>query len=94
MKMLVEYGFSPRAYLAPSDLYAYLQVQRRGFDMYTVGNEDPKIHDRISRYQRGLLAHLLHPTVLKRMTDSRLMEIIISLLRCCPIYPRESSGKT
>ena len=71
MRLLVEYGFSPRAYLAPSDIYAYLQIQRRGFDMRRYGNEDPKIHERIARYQSGLLAHLMHPTVLRRMTNSR-----------------------
>jgi len=71
MKALVEYGFSPRAFLAPNDLYAYLQIQRRGFD-FRRKTEDPKIHDQIAFFQRSILAHLLHPTVLKRMTDSRL----------------------
>ena len=72
MNALVEYGFSPRAFLDSNNLYPYLQRQRRGWDNYNIRTEDPKIHDQIAAYQKGLLAHLMHPTVLKRLTDSRL----------------------
>ena len=35
-------------------------------------NEDPKLHDMILNSQKGVLSHLLHRNVLKRMTDSAL----------------------
>ena len=46
-------------------------MQRRGFDFFA-GTEDPKIHDRALNAQRAVLNHVLHPVVLKRITDSRL----------------------
>jgi hypothetical protein len=70
MDALVQYGFSPEAFMAPNDLYPYLQMQRRGFNFWG-RTEDPKIHDRIAMYQKILLSHLLHPVVLKRMSDTR-----------------------
>lgn len=69
MKALKDYVFAPNAFNAPSDLYNYIARQRRGFD-YT--NEDPKIHDQVLRYQKNVLNHLLHPNVLKRISDSEL----------------------
>lgn len=69
MKALSDYVFAPNAFDVPADLYAYLQIQRRGFNG---GNEDPKIHDRILAIQKGIFAHVLHPNVLKRMTDAQL----------------------
>lgn len=70
MNALVKYGFSPDAFMVKNDLYPYLQIQRRGFNFWG-RTEDPKIHDRIASYHRSLLSHMLHPTVLKRMSDSR-----------------------
>ena len=66
---MVKYGFSPQSFRVSKDVVSHLQRQRRGFDYST---EDPKIHDRILAYQRGYLAHLIHPVVLKRMTDTGL----------------------
>lgn len=70
MRALNDNLFAPDAFDAPDELYSYLQQHRRGF---TLGGstEDPKIHDRALNIQRGVLAHLLHPTVTKRLTDSR-----------------------
>ncbi len=70
MDALIKYGFSPDAFMVTNDLYAYLQIQRRGFNFFGM-NEDPKIHDRIASYHRSLLSHMMHPTVLKRMSDTR-----------------------
>ena len=70
MKALTEHGFSPKAFTAPSGLYNYLQRQRRGWDHWG-STEDPKILERIGAYQRSLLSHVLHPTVLKRMSNAR-----------------------
>lgn len=70
MKALSDYVFAPNAYDLPSDLVAYMQYQRRGFNG---GNEDPKIHERVLNIQRGVLAHLLSTSVTKRMTDIQLI---------------------
>ncbi len=72
MRVLRQYAFSPTAFLASEDVYKLLQIQRRGFDFFRMGNEDPKIHTEIAVNHTQLLAHLLHPTVLKRMTDAQL----------------------
>lgn len=71
MQTLSQYAFSSTAYGVQNDLYPYLQNQRRGFNFFG-SNEDPKIADRILGYQKTLLMHLTHPTVLKRMSDSRM----------------------
>jgi hypothetical protein len=63
--------FAPDAFDIPPELYAHLQQQRRFYDFYDT-TEDPKIHDAVLTIQRGVLDHLLHPVVLKRITDSRL----------------------
>lgn len=70
MKALDRYVFSPEAFRAPAELYAHLQMQRRGFEFFG-GTEDPKIHERMLTMQRGVLVHLLHPGVMTRITDSR-----------------------
>ncbi|MDH3245167.1 MAG: zinc-dependent metalloprotease [Saprospiraceae bacterium] len=71
MDALVRYGFSPQAFLVEPDLYAHLQPQRRGFAFFS-STEDPKIHAQINAYQRSFLSHLLHPSTLQRLTDTRL----------------------
>ncbi len=69
VKALSDYVFAPAAFDIPAGLYNYMQIQRRGFNG---GNEDPKIHDRVIMIQKNALAHILHPNVLKRMTDAQL----------------------
>lgn len=71
MASLDEFVFGPQAFAAPDVLYRHLQAQRRGFDFYG-STEDPKIHDRALKTQKSVLDHLLHPVVLKRLTDSAL----------------------
>ncbi len=71
MNALSKYAFSKNAFKTPSDIYAYLQMQRRGFD-FRKENEDPKIHERIINMQRGVLDHLLNATVMQRLTDTKL----------------------
>jgi hypothetical protein len=72
MMALRNHAFSPGAFQAPETVYNRLQIQRRGFDIRRIGNEDPKIHDQMATLQKQVLAHLLHPVVLKRMTDAQL----------------------
>jgi len=63
--------FAPDAFRGSHEVYSYLQRQRRGFNFFST-TEDPKIHDLALNMHRGVLAHIMHPVVLKRMTDARL----------------------
>lgn len=69
MNALAKYAFAPDAFDVPDDLYNYLQMQRRGFSHFG-GGEDPKILGRTTTAQRSALLHLLHPSTLRRITDS------------------------
>jgi hypothetical protein len=71
MQALAENVFAPDAFRIPSTLYPELQPQPRYWDFYPK-NEDPKIHDWVLAAQSAALDHLLHPVVLKRITDTRL----------------------
>jgi Met-zincin/Domain of unknown function (DUF5117) len=71
MKALDKYAFSPTAFDAGMGLLNYLLEQRRGFSHFS-NNQDPHLHQRILGMQRECLNHLLHPTVLQRMLDSKL----------------------
>ena len=71
MAGLATHLFAPDALSASADLYSHLQEQRRLWNFYNE-TEDPKVHEWILALQRGVLAHLLHPTVMTRITDSRL----------------------
>jgi hypothetical protein len=70
LALLAEHGFGPGAWQVPAELAAHLQSQRRGFDHQEP--EDPRLHERAAKIQRGLLDHLLHSTVLTRLHDSAL----------------------
>ena len=69
MSALTKYAFAPHAFDDQANAFAYLQSQRRGWNHYG-GNEDPKIHSTVLRMQIGALSHLIHPNVLKRITDA------------------------
>lgn len=71
MNVLRDHVFAPDAFRASDDLYSHLRQQRRGYDFYEV-TEDPKLHDIVLAVQGGVLDHLMHPVVQKRITDSRL----------------------
>ncbi|NNF01000.1 MAG: DUF5117 domain-containing protein [Pyrinomonadaceae bacterium] len=71
MEALSKYVFAPNAYDAPRDLFAYLAMQRRGFNLFR-GPEDPKIHQQVLTYQNNVLRHILHPNTLQRINDSTL----------------------
>ena len=63
--------FAPDAFDISPALYASLQPQPRQYDFYGK-TEDPKIHEQVLGAQRAALDHLMHPVVLKRLTDTRL----------------------
>jgi hypothetical protein len=71
MDILAQHAFAPDAWDSPDGVVDHLMMRRRGFNFFA-GTEDPKIHERVLNSQRGILAHLLHPATLQRMTDSRL----------------------
>jgi len=71
MSVLRDEVFAPGSFPATEDFVSYLQPQRRGFDFYGQ-TEDPKLHEMVLTVHKGVLDHLLHPVVLKRMTDSQL----------------------
>lgn len=70
MSHLNEFLFAPDAFSGSHNVYNYLQIQRRGFNFFS-STEDPKIHDQVLGMQSSVLAHLLHPVTMKRITDSR-----------------------
>jgi hypothetical protein len=69
MKVLNDYIFAPNVLAQSQPLFSQLQQQRRGFDFYD-DPEDPKIHQMFLSVQKNVLAHLLHPKTLQRITDS------------------------
>jgi hypothetical protein len=71
MGILAEYIFAPDAHDVPPELFAHMQLQRRGYD-FGGGTEDPKIHDQVLRMQAVAIQHLLHPVTMKRLSDSAL----------------------
>lgn len=71
MKTLTEFVFAPNAFEINPELASHLQQQRRGFDFFASG-EDPKFHDRVLNIQAAVLAHILHPNTLQRMSDSKI----------------------
>jgi hypothetical protein len=71
MQVLKDNLFSPSAFAASDDVYAYLQHQRRGFGHGT-NNEDPNLHKQLLDVQKDILNHLLHQNVMRRLSDSRL----------------------
>ena len=68
MALLGKYMFAPNAYEIPEGIYNHLQWERRGFS----GTQDPKILDKVLGAQKGILDHLLHMNVLKRISDTEL----------------------
>lgn len=71
VQQLEKYAFAPDAFDQPEELFRYLQMQRRGFNHYSRG-EDPRIHQRVLNIQKDLLNHLLHPNTLNRFIDTEL----------------------
>ncbi len=69
MKELEENLFHPNAFSFPKNIFEKVLPQRRGFNHMST-TEDYKIHDRILSIQKDVLNHLLHPKVLKRISDT------------------------
>jgi len=70
MNALRQHVFAPNAFAGSADLYSHLRQQRRDFDFYGL-TEDPKLHELMLAVHKSVLDHLLHPVVLRRISDSR-----------------------
>ncbi|HUC80671.1 MAG TPA: zinc-dependent metalloprotease, partial [Flavisolibacter sp.] len=70
MKMLTDLVFAPDAFKADAYLIPYLQTQRRGFNFFS-STEDPKMTSIYNSLATASLAHILHPTTMQRITNSR-----------------------
>lgn len=70
LKVLNDYIFAPKAFDFSTELYNYIQPQRRGFNHWGE-NGNPLVQNRILSIQYRALAHLLHPTTLTRIVDSK-----------------------
>ena len=71
MAALKKYIFTPNAFDTPNEVYNYLARQRRGYNFFG-GPEDPKIHEQVLGYQTSILAHIMHPNTLQRISNSEL----------------------
>jgi hypothetical protein len=71
MAALAEQLFGPDAFDVDGALWRQAAPERRGFE-HGRGTEDPKVHQAVLAAQARVLDHLLHPTVLKRITDTEL----------------------
>lgn len=70
IEVLNKYVFAPDAFKADTPNFPYLQIQRRGFNLYA-NPEDPKLNTIYLNLQaNGALAHILHPTTLLRVSNS------------------------
>jgi hypothetical protein len=72
MEVMNKYVFAPNAFDADAQVYPYLQIQRRGFNQPGNG-EDFKVSNNVLALQvNGTLAHILNPSTLQRITNTRL----------------------
>lgn len=72
MDVLNKYVFAPNAFEADTQLFPYLQMQRRGFNQPGNG-EDFKVSNTFLGLQvNGALAHILNPITLQRVNNTRL----------------------
>ena len=72
MDVLNKYVFAPNAFEADTQLFPYLQMQRRGFNQPGNG-EDFKVSSTFLGLQvNGALAHILNPITLQRVNNTRL----------------------
>ncbi len=71
LSILNKYVFAPDAYKEDAQVFPYLQNQRRGFNFFS-STEDYKITGNLNNIGASALAHIMHPTTLQRVTNSRL----------------------
>ena len=69
MKALNEHLFANDAFVFSPEILKLLQSEKRAAS-YGNSDDDPKIHDRVLRMQTSALSFILHPRVMKRLTNS------------------------
>ena len=69
MKALNENLFANDAFVFNPDILKILQSEKRAAS-YGNSDDDPKVHDRVLRMQLSSLSFILHPRVMKRLTNS------------------------
>lgn len=72
IEVLNKYVFAPDAFAGDEQLYPYLQLQRRGFNFFTATEDIKLTGNYVGMQNFGGLAHLLHPTTMQRITNTRL----------------------
>ena len=72
MEVLSKYVFAPNAFDADAPVFAYLQMQRRGFNQGPMGEDFKITANALNNQTYGALQHILHPSTLQRITNSRL----------------------
>ncbi len=71
LAVLSKYVFAPDAYDADTQLFPYLQAQRRGFNFFGT-TEDPKPQNTVLTIQMGVLTQILSPVTLQRINTTSL----------------------
>ncbi|MGC4037863.1 MAG: zinc-dependent metalloprotease [Chitinophagaceae bacterium] len=71
MGLLAKYVFAPNAFDADTPVFPYLQVQRRGFNQNSAG-DDYRITTTFLSNQMSAISHILNSATLQRITNSRL----------------------
>ncbi|HZE85675.1 MAG TPA: zinc-dependent metalloprotease [Puia sp.] len=69
--VLSKYIFAPDAFDGDTQLFPYLQAQRRGFNFFG-GTEDPKPQNTVLIIQTGVLTHVFSPNTLQRINTTSL----------------------
>ena len=68
---MTKHVFAPNAFANDAYLLPYLQSQRRGFGFFST-TEDPKLSSMYNSLATASINHILHPTTMQRITNSRM----------------------
>jgi len=71
MKVLSKYVFAPNAFDSDTQLFPYLQLQRRGFNFFSY-TEDPKPQQNVLNLQADVLNFILNSETMKRVNNTSL----------------------
>ena len=72
MEVLTKYVFAPNAFEADTQVFPYLQIQRRGFNQPGNGEDFKVTNNFLGLQVNGALAHILNPITLQRINNTRL----------------------
>ncbi|WP_439506956.1 zinc-dependent metalloprotease [Sediminibacterium sp.] len=72
MEVLNKYVFAPNAFEADTQVFPYLQMQRRGFNQPGNGEDFKVTNNFLGLQVNGALAHILNPITLQRINNTRL----------------------